>query len=671
MKKMNEFLKQFAMPIEVRALGTPHATISGYYDDIDILENDLKTKPYNWYFVFNPIQDVIANNKLTPYVQKTTADEQIAKINWLLVDCDPIRASGSSATSEAHKAALMFADDIVQTMTKEGWPEPISVDSGNGCHLYYRINQENTEENKQFRAAVLTGLAERFDNEEIHVDRGVFNSARISRLPGTINYKGETHRSCNVIHIPITQTEVTTEQLEAVAQTSTYVKYDNALSVVDVDRGVEYIENFINDHNIQAVKSCSWRDGWKWLLSECPFCLHGDHCAILTISPNGAKGYKCSHNSCVDRHWVDFKTCYEGTPTKLFKEKETKIASGKAMHIFDPGFADLCKREWIIEGFLPRSSTMTFAGDAKAGKSTVMCGMANSVLCQFPWLGELTKSVPIVYLDWESGPTFIYNTCSQFVNPGDQLRFNPDFHYRTCFDHPWQETSLPNVLTVDHLKDYTTGIKPGIVVIDTVTAAFSGFSGDPKWSYNNGTVRQLLQPFHSWSHSSGWSIIFVHHFNKSGGIEGSMAWQAGVDVVCKFWRDIDKSSHRGRYDLSGRLDKPIDRRWADYSDHGIVFVPQGKAEPQNGVRLRADRLYDVLTSGNIDKIETMPLRALMETKRVPTQNDIIDDLVNRKCLSPAEKIGRKMIFQVNYEWNPADNSTSDHNDPNNNFTVRK
>ena len=386
---MQDFLTKFRWPIEVRGLNTPQGVISGYYDNIGKLYADIDIKPYDWYFVFNPIKNCEANNELVPYVAKTTSDNEIETIDWLFIDCDPIRASGSSATHEQHLAALAFADVVVKSL---GWGLPLRVDSGNGCHLYYPIKQENTDDNTQLRAAVLTGLAERFDTSVVHIDRSVFNAARIARLPGTTNRKGEVHRLCRVIDLPNRYLAVTNEMLERVAMSSSYIKHDNDLSPEDVERGILYMEDFIASNKLSVREHRSWKEGHKWLLDECPFCGHSDNVPILTVGGNGAKGFKCSHDSCVDKHWAEFKALYEGKAVDLFPPKHI----GDALHIFDPGFADLCKREWLIEDFLPRGTSMVLAGDAKTGKSTIICGIANCVLRGLPWLGGKTKRVPFV-----------------------------------------------------------------------------------------------------------------------------------------------------------------------------------------------------------------------------------------------------------------------------------
>ena len=258
----------------------------------------------------------------------------------------------------------------------------------------------------------------------------------------------------------------------------------------------------------------------------------------------------------------------------------------------------------------------------------------------------------MLHLDWESGPTFIYNTCSRFVPDDEKSSFNTGYHYRTCFEHPWQETPLTHDLTVDALAKYTEGLEPGIVVVDTVSAAFTDRNLKPGWEYVNMIVRSVVQPFHAWAHSTGWSVIFVHHLNKSGAITGSAAWSAAVDIVCKFWRDIEKGSNRGSYDMLGRLDNPISRRFADYTPYAIQYVgtqEQKDQEVQDGViSCRADTVYEILRSESVDKIATMALRKIIApiVSRADRQDKVIDNLLSRQLLRRGEKIGRSIIFEV-------------------------
>src|SRR5205807_99622 len=64
-------------------------------------------------------------------------------------------------------------------------------DSGNGCYLLYRIDLANDEASRELVRRCLEALAFQFDDAQVHVDQTMFNAARIIRVPGTLNAKGD------------------------------------------------------------------------------------------------------------------------------------------------------------------------------------------------------------------------------------------------------------------------------------------------------------------------------------------------------------------------------------------------------------------------------------------------------------------------------------------------
>src|SRR5262249_38810007 len=68
------------------------------------------------------------------------SDADVTGRRCLLVDVDPKRPSGVSATDDEKGLALELARDVRHYLTGRGWPAPILADSGNGYHLQYKID---------------------------------------------------------------------------------------------------------------------------------------------------------------------------------------------------------------------------------------------------------------------------------------------------------------------------------------------------------------------------------------------------------------------------------------------------------------------------------------------------------------------------------------------------
>ena len=200
--------------VEVRALGT-WKTRSGYFDDLDIAASaaaELDRQRYQVYLNLNEVDRALlarAANRIREGGKNdpSTADRDVVRRKWLLVDLDPVRPSGVSATDAEKEAARDRAYEIIAYLRSEGWPEPTVADSGNGFHLLYQIDLPNDKESGELVKGVLEGLAFKFDDEKVKVDKSVHNAARIVRLYGTVCRKGDDfperpHRRSRILTIP-------------------------------------------------------------------------------------------------------------------------------------------------------------------------------------------------------------------------------------------------------------------------------------------------------------------------------------------------------------------------------------------------------------------------------------------------------------------------------------
>ena len=182
-------------------------TVSGYFDDPAAAAREIERydgKVPGVYVTLNPVNPALmarAANRLRERATDTTADKDVLRRRWLLIDVDYTRPTGISATDEELKAAGVVARKIKTYLEDElGWPLGILVHSGNGGHILYRIDLPNDDASRDLLKNVLLALAGRFDmkdadgNPTVHVDTGVFNSARIAKVPGTMACKGDNLR---------------------------------------------------------------------------------------------------------------------------------------------------------------------------------------------------------------------------------------------------------------------------------------------------------------------------------------------------------------------------------------------------------------------------------------------------------------------------------------------
>lgn len=144
------------------------------------------------YFTLNPVNvDLLAraaNRVKEAKSGDATSDRDILRRRWLLVDCDPKRPAGISASDDEKEHARQVAVAVDAFLFDAGWPAPIMADSGNGFHLLYLIDLP--ADDGELVKRCLLALANQFGTDRVSIDTAVFNPSRICKLYGTMSRKG-------------------------------------------------------------------------------------------------------------------------------------------------------------------------------------------------------------------------------------------------------------------------------------------------------------------------------------------------------------------------------------------------------------------------------------------------------------------------------------------------
>ncbi|MFM7135240.1 MAG: DUF3987 domain-containing protein, partial [Planctomycetota bacterium] len=247
----------------------------------------------------------------------TNAD--IGRRSNFVIDLDPVRPTDTGASEEQLAATRELADKIEKELVAEGWPAPTRVDSGNGVHLYYRIDLEGQSD---LPKRALEGLAARFSTAEVKVDLTVHNPARIMRMPGTWNAKGTDpalHRVAQLVRVGDGNL-LTPEQLEAVATKPAVevpMKPDAPAEASLADTSLPFdVAAWLVRHGVKHEAREDWPGGGagahRWVLPICPFnAAHDRGEAVVTRSPSGPVGFRCLHDSCSQFGWQEFRAAIE------------------------------------------------------------------------------------------------------------------------------------------------------------------------------------------------------------------------------------------------------------------------------------------------------------------------------------------------------------------------
>lgn len=263
------------------------------------------------YVTVNPVNpDLLARavNRLRPAGRNpTTADTDIVRRRWLLIDCDPRRASGVSSSNLEHDFALAKAREIRDGLSSLGWADPIMTDSGNGAQLMYRIDLP-ADDGELVRRVI--GEIAKASSEQVAIDTSVHNPARIWRLPGTMNCKGDSiperpHRMARILEEPQDIVSVSREQMQDIVS---YQSEDTQTDVPDDEwkhtMPAFDLDSWIAQYCPELGSPQPWKGGRKWIFPVCPFNeAHTNKSAVLIQEPSGAVAFKCHHNGCSGNDW--------------------------------------------------------------------------------------------------------------------------------------------------------------------------------------------------------------------------------------------------------------------------------------------------------------------------------------------------------------------------------
>jgi len=140
----------------VSSAGGWPATWSGYFDDAAALVSSLGSlrTATGIYITVNPVNAALlarANKRLRKAGKgETTADTDVVRRRWLLIDADAVRPAGISASDEEHALAIDRAGEIQRHLQEEKWPEPLVADAEqNGSNNSTQHGCRSTDWHKQ------------------------------------------------------------------------------------------------------------------------------------------------------------------------------------------------------------------------------------------------------------------------------------------------------------------------------------------------------------------------------------------------------------------------------------------------------------------------------------------------------------------------------------------
>jgi hypothetical protein len=164
---------------EVRALGRMGGAKTVFGCRVDTLEDSVLALDNDW----SKSVSISANPVNMDEVGKAMKRENVMKIQHVVVDIDAHQGKAMSLM-DAVKAAWEQALEVMDFLKGRGFADRLVVNSGNGYHLWYKVDMEESGADavRQFAR----GLTKRFSM----VDPSCGEISRLYRVAGTINRRG-------------------------------------------------------------------------------------------------------------------------------------------------------------------------------------------------------------------------------------------------------------------------------------------------------------------------------------------------------------------------------------------------------------------------------------------------------------------------------------------------
>lgn len=321
-RKTIHILKPDNQLFEVRIIYENSKTLSGYFCSAETLIQALnsisvRNKP-NIYISLQSLNDACySRSQRDSFIEKpknSTSDNDVIGYDWLMIDLDPKRPTGTSSSNEELLLARKLGNKIYLFLRNLGFEKPVTALSGNGVHLLYKIKIRADKDNAKLIEKCLKTLNMLFTTNEVEVDVKNFNPARICKLYGTVSNKGSNtkdrpHRLSMITGCPENIKTTDIKYLQKLCEY--YPKEEKPQKYNNYNPRNFDMEEWLNKYSINYKKD-TFSDGDKFILEHCPFDHnHNGKDACIFVNRNGAIGFNCFHNSCSDKTWKDVRMMFE------------------------------------------------------------------------------------------------------------------------------------------------------------------------------------------------------------------------------------------------------------------------------------------------------------------------------------------------------------------------
>lgn len=561
---------------EIRVIGTAKKDIlSGYFKDAETLLEAFDTidlRQRNVYITLSKVkEECFARAQSERFLKspQTTSDTEIERYRWLFIDFDPVRAAGISSS----EAELLLAEDLAEEarayLQEIGFEEPVYALSGNGYHLFYRVDIPNDEQGRLLVESCLKALAERFNTDAVKIDTSNSNPSRICKLHGTLAQKGRStkerpHRMSRILFVPEEVRITPKESLQALI--GTQPEPIPKATAPSAPREKFNLIDFMSRHGMTYEESSTSR-ARVFRLDECPFDpSHKDGDAKIFLYPDGAVAFKCHHNSCRQYKWQDVREKFEPGVYDAEKLDDERYDQGYKQHLeqaskevqeepkssrkppkirqLKPAIELLAKNLPDPKVFVGNGSELPFlvegtcilSAKPKLGKSWLALCMCLAIAQGKDFLGYKTQKCSTLYLDLETSETLQQRRILKVLKGAP---VPPNFYIES-------ETNRLDDGFIEQIEAYLKeDPKIGVVVIDVFPIIRTDSKNKQETEYAH--AYRDITPLNTLALKHHISIILVCHDRKAvdpddpfANILGSTGLQGAVSQMISMYRKTKK-----------------------------------------------------------------------------------------------------------------------------------
>lgn len=533
----------------------------GYFNDLDKAVKAIESHDErgNIFVTLNPAKrDLLAraNNHLIEGSYKRpierTKDHEILRDSWFLLDVDPKRPSGISSTDGELHEAIEVAKAARDWLLSVGVPASavLSGQSGNGAYVLIRLpNYEVTDECITIKKTFMGHIADLFDNDQVEVDRTVFNPARLVCALGTLKVKGENiaerpHRRSMIRTIsgkpfdPAKDQRCEPFDLYALAarilplakppgqkQTGTGAQHSatgNKSYELDIREIAEKFDN-----------TCETSRGFVY--ADCPNCGGSQKLFYNTLS--GAYGcFHFNNGSCNRRDLRTKLREIAGAEGRQFQQQTNQAGARQAPPSQDPkksgpnaadrepvklavSWADFDAEQFVqgerIAFAVERGEIALLNALPNAGKTTLALNVAVSLAAGRSFFPVVDRDTPqrVLYIDGETRRPRLQRDIRTMTKGFDRetaIRVGQNLHVVCEAEISSESLALTRT---DHLLEMSVEalrVKPDFIVIDTLSSLCPVFNEND----NAEQTRKVWRPLQKLARDCDAAILVLHHVGK-------------------------------------------------------------------------------------------------------------------------------------------------------------